>query len=55
MRDKIGGRPFEVKKSGSQYIVSFYPMTDNPKNPNAVLFRLTLSSTDLKKLVKLCS
>lgn len=55
MRDKIGGRPFEVHKSGSKYVISFYPMTDNPKNPNAVLFRLTVTSDELKKLVKSCS
>ena len=55
VRDKIGGRPFEVKKSGTDFIISFYPMTTNAKNPDAVLFRLTLTSADLKKLVKMCS
>ncbi|MDI1496291.1 MAG: hypothetical protein K8823_1599 [Cenarchaeum symbiont of Oopsacas minuta] len=55
MRDKIGGRPFEVKKFGDKYIISFYPMTTNAKNPDAVLFRLTLTSIELKKLTKMCS
>lgn len=54
MRDKIGGRPFDVKKSGDKHIISFYPMTSDAKNPDAVLFRLTLTNTDLKKLTKLC-
>ena len=53
MRDTIGGRPYSVKKDGSKYIISFYPQTENAKNPDAVLFRLTLTKDDLKKLMKL--
>ncbi len=55
MRNTIGGRPFDVKKSGTHFIISFYPMTNNAKNPDAVLFRLTITKDDLKKLEKLCS
>ena len=55
MRDNLGGRPFSIKKNGSEYIISFYPQTKNAKNPDAVLFRLTLTKDDLKKLVKLTS
>ena len=53
MRDTLGGRPYEVKKDGTKHIISFYPQIDNPKNPNAVLFRLTLDKDDLKKLAKI--
>ena len=53
MRDTIGGRPYEVKKAGSKYVISFYPMSENVKNPDAVLFRLTLTKDDLKKLSKI--
>ena len=55
MRNTIGGRPFDVKKSGTHFIISFYPMTNNAKNPDAVLFRLTITKDDLKRLEKLCS
>ena len=53
MRDTLGGRPYEVKKDGAKHIISFYPQIANPKNPNAVLFRLTLDKDDLKKLTKI--
>ena len=53
MRDTIGGRPYEVKKTGSKYTISFYPQAKNAKNPDAVLFRLTLTKEDLKKLSKI--
>jgi len=55
MRDTIGGRPFEVEKSVGKYTLKFFPQTENAKNPDAVLFRLTLTKEDLKKLSKLAS
>ena len=53
MRDTIGGRPYDVKKSDSKYVISFYPQVKNAKNPDAVLFRLTLTKEELKKLAKI--
>ena len=53
MRDTIGGRPYEVKRDGSKYTISFYPQSKNAKNPDAVLFRLVLTKDDLKKLAKI--
>ena len=55
MRDSLGGRPYDVKKADSKYVVSFYPMSDNAKNPDAVLFRLVLTKDDLKKLAKIAT
>lgn len=55
MRDKIGGRPFEVKKEGGKKLIKFYPMTENAKNPDLVLFRIHLSKEDVKKLTKALS
>ena len=52
MRDTIGSRPYEIKKDGSKYVISFYPQAKNAKNPDAVLFKLTLTKDDLKKLEK---
>ena len=53
MRDTLGGRPYGVKKDGSKYVISFYPQAEHAKNPDAVLFRLTLTKEDLKKLAKI--
>jgi len=55
MRDKIGGRPYEVRKDGSRYVISFYPMSESAKNPDAVLFRLTLTRDELKKISKIAA
>ena len=55
MRDTIGGRPYEVRKDGSKYVISFYPQAKNAKNPDAVLFRLTLTKDELKKLAKIAT
>ena len=53
MRDTLGGRPYEVKKDGSKHIITFYPQAKNAKNPDAIIFRLTLGKDDLKKLAKI--
>lgn len=55
MRDTIGGRPYEIKKHGSRYALTFYPKSKNAKNPDAVLFRLSLTKDDLKKLAKIAA
>ena len=54
MRDKIGDRPIEVTESNGNLILKFYPMTKNAKNPNKVLFCLTMDSEDRKKLEQIC-
>ena len=53
MRDKLGGRPYEVKRDGSKYTISFYPQSKSAKNPDAVLFRLTVTKDELRKLAKI--
>jgi len=55
MRDKIGGRPYEVRKDGLRYVISFYPMSESAKNPDAVLFKLTLTKDELKKISKIAA
>jgi len=55
MRDKIGSRPYEVKNEGGKKVIKFYPMTENAKNPDLVLFRIHLSKEDVKKLTKALS
>jgi len=53
VRDTLGGRPYEVTSSGGVYTVKFFPIAKGAKNPDAVIFRLTLTREDLKKLAKI--
>lgn len=52
MRDTIGERPYEITRDGSKFVISFYPQTKAAKNPDAVLFRLSLTKEDYKKIGK---
>jgi len=51
-RDKLGGRPYEIRKSGGTTKIMFFPQTPNAKNPDTVLFRIELSPDDVRKLKK---
>lgn len=53
MRNKIGERPFEVTKNGGKYVIKFYPMMKAAKNPNKVLFCLTVSKQEFDKLASM--
>jgi hypothetical protein len=53
MKDKIGGWPYDVKKSGGKIIVHFYPKGDDLKHPDTPKFTLVLDKDDIKKLSKL--
>ena len=55
VRDKLGGRPYEIKKIGGKTRILFFPQKKDAKNPDAVLFRIELSSEDIKKLKKILS
>jgi len=55
MRDTLGGRPFEVKNEGGKKVIKFFPMTENAKNPDLILFRISLDKNDIKKLNKALS
>lgn len=50
MREKIGERPYEVTKSGSTYTIKFYPMKKDAKQPDRILFCLTVTKADFDKL-----
>ncbi len=54
MKDKIGERPVEITELGGNLVLKFYPMTKNAKNPNKVLFCLTMDSEARNKLEKIC-
>ena len=55
MRERIGGVPFETKKSGGNVEIRFYPKGENAKNPDGIVFMLSLSKEDRKKLAQVIS
>jgi len=55
MRERIGGVPYEAKKSGVNVEIRFYPKGDNAKNPDGIVFMLSLSKDDRKKLSEIIS
>jgi len=55
VRDKLGGRPYDVISESGKYTLRFFPQAPHAKNPDTVLFRVTLTKDDLKKLCKLSS
>jgi hypothetical protein len=50
MREKIGERPYEVSKKDDKYTIKFYPMVKTARNPDRVLFCLTVSKKEFDKL-----
>ena len=55
MRERIGGVPYETKKSEGNVEIRFYPKGENAKNPDGIVFMLSLSKEDRKKLVGIIS
>lgn len=55
MRDRLGGVPFEVNKTGKKTTFRFFPKSENAKNPNSIVFVLSLDSDEKTKLKKILS
>lgn len=55
MRERIGGVPYEAKKSGGNVEIRFYPKGENAKNPDGIVFMLSLSNEDRRKLAGIIS
>jgi len=53
MKETFGGYPFEVKKSGKEITLQFFPKSPSAKNPDLIRFKLVLSKSDLKTLGKI--
>jgi len=51
-KDKIGGRSVDITKESGNIKIVFHPLAQNVKHPNAVVFSITLSKSDLDKLKK---
>jgi len=50
---RIGGYPYEVKKKGGKTVLRFRPKGEFPKNPDRIIFSITLDDSDSKKLKSL--
>ena len=50
MRETMGARPYELTKSGDTYNIKFYPMKDGAKDPDRVLFSLTVTKKEFESL-----
>ena len=55
MRDRIGGNPFEVEREGKKTTFRFFPKGENAKNPDSIVFVLSLDSGDRTKLKEMLS
>ena len=52
-RERLGGVPYETEKQGSKVKVRFFPKGENPKNPDSIVFTMTLDKTDKEKIEKI--
>ena len=52
MREELGGRPCDITKEGDKIKIVFHPMMASAKNPDANIFTIKLSNTDIAKLKK---
>jgi len=51
-KDEIGGRPIDITKVDGKIKIVFHPMAKNATKPDAAVFSLTISKSDLEKLKK---
>ena len=51
-KDEIGGRPIDITKVDGKIKIVFHPMAENAAHPEANMFTLTLSKSELEKLKK---
>ena len=52
MREELGGRPCDITQEGGKIKIVFHPMLSSAKDPEAKLFTLRLSNSDIAKLKK---
>ena len=52
-RDRLGGVPYETTKEGKKIKVRFFPKSDNPRNPDSIVFTMLLDKTDVEKIKKI--
>jgi len=52
-RDRLGGVPYETTKEGKKVKIRFFPKSDNPKNPDSIVFTMLFDKTDVEKIKKI--
>ena len=52
VKDEIGGRPVDITKVDGKIKIIFHPMAKNAAKPDANMFTLTISKSELEKLKK---
>jgi len=52
VKDEIGGRPIDITKVDGKIKIVFHPMANNAQHPDAAVFSVILSKSDLEKLKK---
>ncbi len=52
VKEVIGGRPANIEKDGNSIKVTFHPISENAKHPDAKVFSIRLSKKDLDLLKK---
>lgn len=50
--DEIGGRPVTISKEDGKVKVVFHPLKKDAKHPDARVFQIILSKSDLAKIKK---
>ncbi|MCH7648167.1 MAG: hypothetical protein IIA83_06140 [Thaumarchaeota archaeon] len=54
-RDLLGGVPYETKRENGKVTLRFYPKSPDAKNPDGIVFMLSLDKEDVSKLKKIIS
>ena len=55
VRDTLGGVPYEIKKDKDKIFLRFFPKSPSAKNPDGIVFMLTLDKDEVSKLKKIIS
>jgi len=51
-KDEIGGRPVDLIKVDGKIKIVFHPLAKNAQHPDAKVFTVVVSKSDLEKLKK---
>jgi len=52
VKDEIGGRPIDITKADGKIKIVFHPMAKNATKPDANVFTVILSKSEIEKLKK---
>ena len=55
VRDRLAGVPYETRKEDGKIVLRFFPKSESAKNPDGIVFMLSLDKDDRTKLNKIIS